>query len=173
MVHLVDMAMASSSLAFFGIGDTEMFVIMVAILICFGGQKMPELARGLGKALREFRRATSEVEREFKRVMEEAENPPAPMPKYTPAATTLAAAPTQDLLPAAPTLVEGASGEPAMANVEADLGASGEVASNAAAAAEATKVVESGPGQGIGVGPLAPAPKFVHPEEDREFHSDV
>jgi sec-independent protein translocase protein TatA len=61
-------------LAFFGLGDQEMILIAVVVLIFFGGKRMPELARGMGKALREFRRATSDVEREFKRMMDEAEN---------------------------------------------------------------------------------------------------
>jgi sec-independent protein translocase protein TatA len=61
-------------LAFFGLGDQEIILIAVVVLIFFGGKRMPELARGMGKALREFRRATSDVEREFKRMMDEAEN---------------------------------------------------------------------------------------------------
>jgi sec-independent protein translocase protein TatA len=64
----------SRAIAFFGIGDTEILIIMVAILIFFGGERLPELARGLGKALRELRRATSDVEREFKRLVNEAEH---------------------------------------------------------------------------------------------------
>jgi TatA/E family protein of Tat protein translocase len=66
--------MAHLPLGFFGIGDTEMIVIVAAILIFFGGEKMPELAKGMGKVLREFKKATSDVEREFKRVMDEAEH---------------------------------------------------------------------------------------------------
>lgn len=68
------------ALAFFGMGDTEVLLVMVAILIFFGGDKLPEFARGLGKALRELKRATGDVEREFKRVIDEAEHPPAPAP---------------------------------------------------------------------------------------------
>ena len=75
------MELTLPALAFFGIGDTEMLVIMVVVLILFGGQKMPDFARGLGKALRELRRATGDVEREFKRVMEEAEDLPRSFPK--------------------------------------------------------------------------------------------
>ena len=44
-------------LAFFGVGDTEILVIMVVILILFGGNKMPDFARGLGKTLKELRPA--------------------------------------------------------------------------------------------------------------------
>lgn len=87
------MVMTLPPLAFFGVGDQEMLVIMVVVLILFGGKKMPDFARGLGKALKELRKATGEVEREFKRVMDEAENPPpkpftpiAPAPSIVPAA---------------------------------------------------------------------------------------
>jgi len=101
MHHLCVMDGFFPPLGFFGIGDSEMLLIMVAILIFFGGEKMPELARGLGKALREFKRATSEVEREFKRVMEEAENPPTTFPsKYTPPADSLPTTPGPEALPA-------------------------------------------------------------------------
>jgi len=70
-------------LALFGIGDTEILVVMVVILILFGGNKMPEFARGLGKTLKELRKATGDVEREFKKAMDEAENqlPPIEFPK--------------------------------------------------------------------------------------------
>lgn len=62
------------ALAFLGMSDTELMLVFAVVLIFFGGEKMPELAKGLGKIMREFRRATGEVEREFKRVMDEAEN---------------------------------------------------------------------------------------------------
>ncbi|MGH7997427.1 MAG: Sec-independent protein translocase subunit TatA/TatB [Opitutaceae bacterium] len=76
MQHVAVM-FASPPLAFLGMGDTEILVIMAVVLIFFGGEKMPELARGLGKMMREFRKATGEVEREFRRVIDEAENPAA------------------------------------------------------------------------------------------------
>ena len=45
----------------FGIGMTELLVILGIALIVFGPKKLPELAKHLGKAMREFRRATEEV----------------------------------------------------------------------------------------------------------------
>ena len=63
----------------------EMMLVLAIALIFFGGDKMPDVARGLAKGIREFKKATGEVEREFKRVMEEAENPPAPSPPPAPA----------------------------------------------------------------------------------------
>ncbi len=45
----------------FGIGMTELLVILVIALIVFGPTRLPELAKHLGKAMREFRKATEEV----------------------------------------------------------------------------------------------------------------
>ncbi|RTZ92434.1 MAG: twin-arginine translocase subunit TatB [Deltaproteobacteria bacterium] len=45
----------------FGIGMTELLVILVIALIIFGPKRLPELAKQLGKAMREFRKATDEV----------------------------------------------------------------------------------------------------------------
>jgi sec-independent protein translocase protein TatA len=67
--------------AIFGMGGGEEIVILGVLLIFFGGDKMPELARGLGKIMKEIRKATSDVEREFRRVMDEAENPAATLYK--------------------------------------------------------------------------------------------
>ena len=54
-----------------GLGGPEMMLIFFIILLLFGGQKLPELAKGLGKTMREFKKATSGVEEEFKRAMED------------------------------------------------------------------------------------------------------
>lgn len=57
------------------IGTGEMIVILVAALLLLGPERLPELARGLGKFLREFRRQTDDirgtVEREFYRMDQE------------------------------------------------------------------------------------------------------
>ena len=56
----------TSSLLFLGdIGGSELILIMVVILIFFGANKIPELARGLGKGIREFKDASSEIRNEF------------------------------------------------------------------------------------------------------------
>ena len=55
-------------------GGGEMMVILLVVLLLFGGDKMPQLAKSLGKSIREFRRAANEVEREIKRAIEIAEH---------------------------------------------------------------------------------------------------
>ena len=65
----------------FDFGGTEILLVMVVVLIFFGGEKLPGVARGLGKAIREFKKATAGIEEEFKRAMEE---PPKPAMKTGP-----------------------------------------------------------------------------------------
>jgi sec-independent protein translocase protein TatA len=42
-----------------GLGTTEIIIIAVVLLVLFGGRKLPELARGLGEAIREFKKSIS------------------------------------------------------------------------------------------------------------------
>lgn len=50
----------------FGLGTGELIVIILAIIILFGSKKIPELAQGIGKGIREFKKAMREVEEEIK-----------------------------------------------------------------------------------------------------------
>ena len=50
----------------FNIGLPEMLIILVIALIVFGPNKLPELAKAFGKAMREFKKATEEVKESFK-----------------------------------------------------------------------------------------------------------
>lgn len=53
-------------LAIFGtLGGFEIFVIIFALLLLFGAKKIPELAKGLGKGIREFKDATKEIKDEI------------------------------------------------------------------------------------------------------------
>ena len=57
----------SNTLAFIGgLGGPEIAVIFVIVLLLFGAKKIPELARGLGKSMGEFKRARDEFEDEIK-----------------------------------------------------------------------------------------------------------
>lgn len=44
------------------LGPTELIIILVLILVLFGGRKLPELAKGLGQGLKEFKHASREEE---------------------------------------------------------------------------------------------------------------
>ncbi|MCZ4224406.1 Sec-independent protein translocase subunit TatA/TatB [Pedobacter rhodius] len=48
-------------------GGSEIVLILVVVLLLFGGKKLPELARGLGKGIREFKDASDGVKREIHR----------------------------------------------------------------------------------------------------------
>ncbi len=57
--------MLNSVLLFMNIGGPEMILIFLVVLLLFGGKKLPELARGLGKGLREFKDASDGIKREI------------------------------------------------------------------------------------------------------------
>lgn len=44
----------------FGLGTQEMIIVLVVILLLFGARKLPELARGIGGSMKEFRRGLAE-----------------------------------------------------------------------------------------------------------------
>jgi len=60
-------------LAFLNLGGPELFLIFLAIILLFGAKKLPELARGLGRSLGEFRKAKDEFDREIHRAADDLE----------------------------------------------------------------------------------------------------
>ena len=52
---------------FLGLGPMEILLILIVALIIFGPGRLPELASGLGKAIREFRKVSSELTRDWTR----------------------------------------------------------------------------------------------------------
>ncbi len=58
-------------LAFLNLGTGEIIAIVVVILLLFGGKKIPELMRGLGKGVKSFKQGMNEVEDEIKKPLEE------------------------------------------------------------------------------------------------------
>ncbi len=57
--------MFSSVFLFLNIGTPELILILFVALLLFGGNKLPELARGLGKGIRDFKDASEGVKREL------------------------------------------------------------------------------------------------------------
>lgn len=55
------------TLAVFGLGTTELVVILVILLVLFGGAKLPSLARGLGQSIKEFKKASENNDDEKKK----------------------------------------------------------------------------------------------------------
>ena len=60
----------------FGIGPTELIILLVVALIVFGPQRLPEIAQQIGKAIRDFRQMSADVTGEFNRAIT-LEEPPA------------------------------------------------------------------------------------------------
>lgn len=57
--------MLSMVLGFLNIGTSELLFIAAVVLILFGGKKFPELARGLGRGIREFKDASDSIKRDI------------------------------------------------------------------------------------------------------------
>ncbi len=51
---------------FSNLGPLEIFLIVLVVLLLFGAKKIPELAQGVGKGMREFKRAIKDVEQDIK-----------------------------------------------------------------------------------------------------------
>ncbi|HCC71284.1 MAG TPA: twin-arginine translocase TatA/TatE family subunit [Bacteroidales bacterium] len=56
------------------ISGQEIFIIMVVALVLFGAKKIPNIAKGLGKGMREFRIATDDIKKEFDESTKEVQN---------------------------------------------------------------------------------------------------
>ena len=72
-------------LAVFGMGGGEIVLIFAVILLLFGAKKLPELARGLGKGINEFKRASNDVTEEFHRAADESSTKKLPPEDESPA----------------------------------------------------------------------------------------
>lgn len=70
------------------LGFNEIIVILIIVLLLFGGKKIPELMRGLGKGVREFNDAKSNVRREIEEGISDKE-------RQTPPASTTTTTTTQ------------------------------------------------------------------------------
>jgi sec-independent protein translocase protein TatA len=66
------------------LGYTEVLLILAVVLILFGAKKIPELAKGLGSGIKEFKKATRDVQEDLQRAIEDDE--PSPPPRRKPVA---------------------------------------------------------------------------------------
>jgi len=57
----------------FGLGAGEIILILIVILVLFGGKKIPEVMQGLGKGLREFKKASKDIEDDIKSSFDDKE----------------------------------------------------------------------------------------------------
>lgn len=53
----------------------ELFIVILVVLLLFGSKRIPELARGLGKGIREFRKAAEDIKNEIEGVAGNDDNP--------------------------------------------------------------------------------------------------
>jgi len=69
------------------LGGWEIVLILAVVLILFGAKKLPELAKGLGTGIKEFKKATREVTDEISSAMDEPPPPPRRLPSNNTAAS--------------------------------------------------------------------------------------
>ncbi|MEN6302890.1 MAG: twin-arginine translocase TatA/TatE family subunit [Armatimonadia bacterium] len=60
----------------FGLGTSEILLVILVILLLFGAKKIPEMMRGMGQGLREFKKAASEATDDIKKAVEDTDNEP-------------------------------------------------------------------------------------------------
>src|SRR6266550_365851 len=91
----------------------HMIVVFIVVLVVFGPQKLPELARGLGKLMAEFRKASTDFKSAFEEEMRDMERQAlqAERKKAAEAVAASAAEPSPPLAPAGPVEAETSAGE--------------------------------------------------------------
>ncbi len=65
-----------NNITYFALGTQEVIIIAIIVLLLFGGRKIPELMRGLGKGVREFNDAKDNVKREIEERVSNATKEP-------------------------------------------------------------------------------------------------
>ena len=92
------------------LGPAEILVVLVIALLVFGPNKMPDIAKQVGKGFREFRRVQQHLKSELRDVVSEFDSPSSTatvdqqaVPKLPPNDTPPPDAPTHDVTPAPPT----------------------------------------------------------------------
>ena len=93
------------------LGATEIMLILLVVLLFFGAKRIPEIARGMGKGIREFKDATNDIKRELTvdETVRRPGPPPQALPRYDQQVMTAGAPATGVYMDPAP------AAEPAMA----------------------------------------------------------
>jgi sec-independent protein translocase protein TatA len=73
--------MINTMFGLLNLGGGEIILILALVLILFGARKLPELAKGLGQGIKEFKKATREVTDEVQRSMDDNHYSPPPTPQ--------------------------------------------------------------------------------------------
>ena len=94
-----------------GLGTPEIILIALALLLIFGAKRIPEIARGLGKGMREFKDATKDIQRELTVDIDDRKTTyrPQPPPQAAPQPQTPPAQPPAQQPPAQPAQAAPAS----------------------------------------------------------------
>jgi len=72
MVVPVSRVTAQEGVIMFGMGPWELLLVFLAILLLFGAKRLPDIAQGLGKGIREFRKAMKDTTDEIKGSLDES-----------------------------------------------------------------------------------------------------
>lgn len=61
----------------FGLGSQELIIIFLIVMVLFGARRLPEIGRGLGQAIRNFKKATDPqvIESNASKILEDKDNP--------------------------------------------------------------------------------------------------
>lgn len=84
----------TTTFAVFGLGGWEVVLILAVVLILFGAKKLPELAKGLGQGIKEFKKASNEVTSELQRAADVNDYPEQRQVQYRPPEKTVEAGST-------------------------------------------------------------------------------
>jgi len=69
----------------FGLGTTEIILIVLVVLLLFGGKKIPELMKGIGKGIKSFKDGTAGMEEDLKDISKDKSAPEKKTPPTDPA----------------------------------------------------------------------------------------
>ncbi len=74
LIYTIMTVLGMQGILLFGLGMQEILVIALIVLLLFGGKKIPELMKGLGKGVKSFKDGMKEVTDEIDATKEEIEN---------------------------------------------------------------------------------------------------